>query len=329
VEVGGRTLQAPHVLLATGGYPRVPELPGAQLGITSNGFFEYTEAPKRVAVVGAGYIGVELAGILRLLGSRVALFSRYDNVLPHFDAMIREQTLEHLLEMGIEMHAHAEPKRLSRLEDGLLRLTTADGRDVDGFDSVIWAVGRVPQTSGIGLSELGVQLDERGAIVTDKYQNTNLKGLYAVGDVTAHIPLTPVAIAAGRRLAERLFGSDSDSHLDYEGVPSVVFSHPPVASVGLSEEAAIAQHGQEQVKVYTTRFTNMYHAVTERKPKSAMKLVTLGPDERVIGVHVVGLGADEMIQGFAVALRSGATKRDFDRTVAVHPTAAEELVTMR
>lgn len=329
VEVNGRTLSAPHVLIATGGYPKVPEIPGAQLGMTSNGFFELKELPKHVAVVGTGYIGVEFAGILRLLGSRVCVFSRYDDVLHHFDPLVREHLMERLVEIGVEIHPNSEPRRVSRNQAGQLRVTAIDGREVEGFDQLLWAIGRLPATEGIGLERLGVQLDDNGFVRVDAHQNTNVKGVYAVGDVTGRYPLTPVAIAAGRRLADRLFGSEPDACVDYDLIPTVVFSHPPIATVGLSEAQAKQTYGASAVKTYTSTFTNMYYAVTERKPRSAMKLVTVGVDERVVGIHVLGLGADEMIQGFAVAMRCGATKADFDRTVAVHPTASEELVLMR
>ncbi len=329
VEVNGRQLLAPHVLIATGGYPIVPTIPGAQLGITSNGFFELEEQPRNVAVVGAGYIGVELSGILRLLGSKVTLFSRYDDVITHFDPMLRAHLMEALAEVGIDVLRKAEPQRVSRTENGTLRVCSHDGREVDGFDALLWAVGRAPASEGLGLETLGVNTNERGFVVVDGYQNTNVKGVYAVGDVTGNHALTPVAIAAGRRLADRLFGGQPGSRLEYDQVPTVVFSHPPVATVGLTEQEAIDAHGPDQIKVYSTRFTNIYYAVTDRKPKTSMKLVVAGKDEKVVGIHVIGLGADELIQGFAVAMRCGATKRDFDRTIAIHPTAAEELVTLR
>lgn len=328
IEVDGKRIHAPHVLLATGGYPRIPEIPGAQLGITSDGFFELKEQPKRVAVVGAGYIGVELAGVFRGLGSAVSLVSRYDDVLPHFDELLSQELKQHLVEDGVELLVHAQPERLTRAENGKLKLTLGDGREVAQLDRVIWAIGRVPATRGLGLETWGVEVDEGGHVLVDKYQNTNVTGVYAVGDVTLQRALTPVAIAAGRRLADRLFGGQPGAHLDVADIPSVVFSHPPIGTVGLTEGEARYQYGQG-LKVYQTRFTNMYHAVTDRKPKTAMKLLAAGPEERVVGIHVIGRGADEMIQGFAVALRMGATKADFDRTIAIHPTAAEELVTLR
>jgi glutathione reductase (NADPH) len=299
------------------------------LGITSNGFFELTEQPRHVAIVGTGYIGVEFAGIFSLIGTRVCLFSRYDDVLHHFDETIRDQLMQHLVEHGIEVHPRAEPTRVSRSETGLLKVTSMDGRETDGFDTLIWAIGRAPASAGLGLDALGIETDDAGFIVVDDYQNTSLAGVYAVGDVTGRHPLTPVAIAAGRRLSDRLFGGQPDARLDYDLVPSVIFSHPPIGTVGLSERDARKAYGDEAVKTYTRSFTSLYDAFTERKAKTAMKLVVVGTEERVVGLHVVGKGADEMIQGFAVAMRNGITKPDFDRSIAIHPTSAEEFVTMK
>jgi glutathione reductase (NADPH) len=195
-------------------------------------------------------------------------------------------------------------------------------------DSLIWAIGRVPNTADLGLDTAGVKTDARGSIMTDEYQNTSAAGVYAVGDVTGRAALTPVAIAAGRRLADRLFGNQPDRHLDYALIPTVVFSHPPIGTVGLSEAAARERHG-DAVKVYSARFNPLYYGVLEHKTPCHMKLVVMGPEEKVVGCHVIGLGADELLQGFAVAIRMGATKRDFDDTIAIHPTSAEELVTLR
>jgi glutathione reductase (NADPH) len=197
------------------------------------------------------------------------------------------------------------------------------------FDTVVCAIGRVPAVENLGLEHAGVKLDAYNFIETDKFQNTSAPGIYAVGDVTGRAQLTPVAIAAGRRLSDRLFGGQPDRHLDYTNIPTVVFGHPPIGTVGLTEDAARAQYGDEAVTVFRSGFVPMYHAMTTRKPRTDMKLVTAGPQKRVVGVHVIGPGADEMIQGFAVAVRMGATKQDFDDTVAIHPTSAEELVTMR
>jgi glutathione reductase (NADPH) len=329
VVVGDRRLAAPHVLLAVGGAVKRPELPGAELGVTSDDLFELRAQPARILIAGAGYIAVEFAGIFHALGSHVTLAYRGLSLLRHFDAMLSEALSDEMLRQGIALAPSSVPLALRREQRGTLCLDRERGEPLSGYDMVLWAIGRQPATSGLGLDSIGVELAERGNIRGDAYQNTTAPGVYSVGDVTGRFELTPVAIAAGRRLADRLFGGQPDAKLDYVDIPTVIFSHPPIGSVGLSEADAVSLYGAANVKVYAARFTNLYHSLTDHKPKTSMKLVTLGPEERVIGVHVFGRGADEMLQGFAVAVRMGATKADFDRTVAIHPTAAEELVTMR
>jgi glutathione reductase (NADPH) len=328
IEVNERTVTADVIVLASGGEASYPDIPGAQLGTTSDGFFEYELCPKRVAIVGGGYIAAEACGILSALASRTTVVLRHDRILRHFDPMLGEGLMEVMRDDGIEIAMHAVARALARKPSGELELTTVDGRTLGPFDSVIWAIGRSPATAGLGLTALGVAVDEGGHVMTDEYQQTNVAHLYAIGDVTPRAGLTPVAIAAGRRLSDRLFGGMTGRRLDYDNIPSVVFSHPPIGTVGMGEDTARAKYG-DQVKIYTTNFVPLYHALTKRKPRVRMKLVTLGPIERIIGIHILGEGADEMLQGFAVALRMGATKRDFDDTVAIHPTSAEELVTMR
>jgi glutathione reductase (NADPH) len=328
VEVGGKRYTAEHIVIATGGRPAVPAVPGADLGITSDGFFELQQRPERAAVVGAGYIAVELAGLLNALGSEVSLYLRREHLLRRFDAMLREHLMEQMLEDGINLFPQTQVQELRRQDDGRIELVCDKGHHSEDFDAVIWAIGRTPNTEGLGLEATGVACDALGQVIADDYQNTNVPGIYAIGDVTGRMPLTPVAIAAGRRLADRLFGGQSERHLSYENVPSIVFSHPPIGTVGLTEDEARETHG-EAVKIYQSRFTPMYHAMTERKLQTAMKLVCVGARERLVGCHIIGPDADEMLQGFAVALRMGATKRDLDDTVALHPTSAEELVTMR
>lgn len=329
VRVGDVTLAAEHVVIATGGRPSVPPIPGAEFGITSDGFFALESRPSRVAVVGGGYIAVEIAGVFAALGSHVSVVLRRDRVLRHFDAMLGDGLMKIMRDEGIEVQTHAVPRALERDADGSLRLLTTDGRVLGPFDSVVWAIGREPLVDDIGLDRAGVRLDESGHIAVDPLQQTNVGGIYAIGDVTGRALLTPVAIAAGRRLADRVFGGMVDRCLDYSNIPTVVFSHPPIGTVGLSEQEARDRYGAESVKVYTSGFVPMYHALTTRKPRAEMKLVTVGPEQRIVGCHVIGAGADEMLQGFAVAVKMGATKRDFDDTVAIHPTSAEEFVTMR
>ncbi|HEY7377177.1 MAG TPA: glutathione-disulfide reductase [Steroidobacteraceae bacterium] len=326
LRVGDQSLEAPHIVIATGGRAVTPEIPGAELGITSDGFFELDQRPDRVAVIGTGYIGAELSGVLHALGSQVTVFARRAALLREFDDMLGQGLIEEMRASGIEVVTEAVPAALER--NGSISLRCQDGRCFDGFDAALWAVGRRPNLHGLDVAQAGVALDPSGAVTTDLYQNTNVSGIYAVGDVTGREQLTPVAIAAGRRLSDRLFGGEADRHLDYQWIPTVIFSHPPVGTVGLSEAQARARFGHD-VKVFTAWFVPLYHALTDRKTKVRMKLVTTGAEQRVVGCHIVGMGADELLQGFAVAIRMGATKRDFDDTVAIHPTVAEELVTMK
>ncbi len=327
IDADGRTYAAEHIIIATGGYPSVPAVPGADLGITSDGFFELEWCPERVGIIGSGYIAVEFAGVLRGLGSEVKQFVRYDSVLRDFDPMLSGRLMEELAAQGVEVVTGAIPQGISS-RDGLC-LETLDGRSFEGFETLIWAIGRDASTHDLGLEHVGVVVDSYGNISVDEYQVTNVDNIYAVGDVTGKAQLTPVAIAAGRRLADRVFGGQADRRLSYDLIPSVVFSHPPIGTVGLTEPEARARYAEDEIKIYTSDFVPMYHALTQQRPRTAMKLVTLGDDERVIGCHIIGPGADEMLQGFAVAIRMGARKADFDDTVAIHPTSAEELVTMR
>jgi glutathione reductase (NADPH) len=328
VEVAGARYSADHIVIAVGGYPTLPDLPGADLGITSDGFFALTELPRRVAVVGSGYIAVELAGVLNALGADVTLLLRRETLLRGFDAMLRESLMEEMLNAGIGILAGTQVVSVDRQGDGSLCIECSNGQRLEGFDQLIWAIGRTPATANLNLAAAGIETDAAGFIPSNTYEESNVPGIYAVGDVNGKLALTPVAIAAARRLADRVFGGMADRHLSYETIPTVVFSHPPIGTVGLTEEQARERHG-EAVKIYSTRFTPMYHAISGRREQTAMKLVTVGAQEKVVGCHIIGLGADEMLQGFAVAIRMGATKRDLDDTVALHPTSAEELVTLR
>ena len=329
IAVGDTRLSADHVLIATGGRPVVPPTPGAELGITSDGFFELEDLPGRVVVSGSGYIAVELAGVLRALGSEVTMVLRRDRLLRAFDEMLSTELMTALEADGVEIRARVEIERIER-DEGRRALTVrvSDGAAIEEVDSVLWAIGRVPNADSLNLGAAGVETAPDGAIVTDVFQRTSAEGVCAIGDVTGRTPLTPVAIAAGRRLADRLFGGQADRRLSYDDIPTVIFTHPPIGTVGVSEAQARADHG-DAVKVYRTRFSSMYYAFSDHPRATAMKLVTVGDEERVIGCHVIGEGADEMMQGFAVAVRMGARKRDLDDTVAIHPTSAEELVTMR
>jgi glutathione reductase (NADPH) len=327
VEVNGVSLRARHIVIATGGEATVPKLPGAEHGITSDGFFSLEQRPARVAIVGSGYVACELAGAFHELGSQVELFIRKDHLLTSFDAMLGKSLLREMRAQGMTVHEHVVPASVSE-ESGLKTLTVADGREFSGFDCLLWAIGRTAHVAGLDLHKAGVAIDDSDFVVTDGFQNTNVPEVYAIGDVTGRAALTPVAIAAGRRLSDRLFGGKTDRRLEYSMIPTVVFTHPPIGTVGASEAEARAQYG-DAVKVFVADFTPMYHALTARKTRTDMKLVCVGPEQRIVGCHIIGSGADEMLQGFAVAIRMGATKRDFDDTVAIHPTSSEELVTMR
>ena len=328
IAVGERVAEASHVLIATGGVPTIPAVPGAELGESSDGFFALEALPQRALIVGAGYVAVELVGVLRGLGCEVTLVMRNERPLRGFDSLLGDALREAMESAGVHVRLSSTVASLSAKSNGERVATLADGHTLPPVDAVFWAIGRHANTAALNLDAAAVRLDKEGHVVVDEWQNTTTSGVYAIGDVTGRAQLTPVAIAAGRRLSDRLFGGTPDAKLDYADIPSVVFSHPPIGSVGLSELDARQLYG-DSVKVYTTRFTNMFYAVTEHKALTHMKLVCVGKEERVAGVHVIGRGADEMIQGFAVAVKLRATKADFDRTVAIHPTASEELVTMR
>ncbi|KAL0074345.1 alternative NADP(H) dehydrogenase [Phycomyces blakesleeanus] len=327
-------ISAKHILVATGGHPIIPNIPGAELGIDSDGFFDLEEQPKRVAVVGTGYIGVELAGIFNALGSQTTIFSRTKHILRTFDEIIREPLLKEMESVGVQFAFDSKVKSLSRAStSGPIRIDyESDGQAASiEVDCVLWAVGRAPNVQKLNLEGAGVKTNEKGHIVVDSYQATSSEGVLALGDACGLFELTPVAIAAGRRLADRLFGGEAfrNSKLDYENIPTVVFSHPTAGTLGLTETEARKKYGDDQIKIYQSKFTNMYFSMLEHKEPTAYKLVVAGPEEKVVGVHLLGRGSDEMLQGFGVAVRMGATKADFDNCVAIHPTASEELVTMR
>lgn len=325
IEAGGNRYAAEHIIVATGGQPMVPDVPGAELGITSNDLFALAEQPRRIAIVGAGYIAVEFACMLMALGCEVSLLIRKSRLIRSFDQMLQDKLMQAMQDQGVNVITHAQVTGVRRQGKCLIAETEQQAHEVD---TLLWAIGRVPNTIGLGLKKAKVQLNSDGYIHADSYQNTSTKGVYAVGDVTGQAELTPVAIAAGRRLADRLFNNMPDRHLEYENIPTVMFTHPPIGTVGLTEAEAVEKYGSE-VKVYNNSFTPMSHAFTRHKPPAAMKLVVTGVEEKIVGCHVIGPGTDEMMQGFAVAIRMGACKADFDDTVAIHPTSAEELVTLR
>jgi glutathione reductase (NADPH) len=327
LAVGDERYRADRIVIATGGRPMVPDVPGAGYGIVSDDFFTLEEQPRRVLIAGSGYIAVELGGVFNALGCEVNIVVRKDGVVRSFDATLGEEVMRAMRDSGIQIDTRVIPASLEKQSEGLF-MNGEDGRRFGPVDCVLWAVGREPNTDTLALDAAGVKTDDNGFVPVDKFQQTNIEHICAIGDVTGAQALTPVAIAAGRRLADRIYGKMDGRHLDYGLVPTVIFSHPPMGTVGMTEAEARAEHG-DGVKVYQSRFTPMYYALGEQKQASVMKLITAGDDDRIVGCHVIGDGADEMMQGFAVAIRMGATKKDFDDTVAIHPTSAEEFVTMR
>jgi glutathione reductase (NADPH) len=328
VEVAGRRITARHLLVATGGWPVRPAIPGAELCITSNEAFELPELPKRVLVIGGGYIAVEFAGIFRGLGATVTLAYRGEQVLRGFDDDVRAHLSIELVRHGIDLRLHATPESVERLADGTLRvmLRTASGVEPHEVDAVMLATGRAPATCGLGLEAAGVVLDADGGVVVDPFGATAVASIHAVGDVTNRIALTPVAIREGAALAATLFGG-RPTRVDHTCVAHAVFSDPPVGAVGLTEGQARA--ASDAVTVYKASFRPLKATLSGREQKTLMKLVVDADTQRVLGAHMVGPDAPEIIQGIAIGVKAGLTKAQFDETVAIHPTAAEEFVTMR
>lgn len=325
VEVNGTHYSAEHIVIATGAQPIVPPVPGAELGITSDGFFQLEQQPKRVAIIGGGYIGVELSGVLHALGSEVTLITLDHHILNLFDPMISEILHDEMIKQGIEIHTDFQVTGLSKSDHGLQ--VNSPNHNLKDFDQVIWAVGRRANTENLNLKSTHIDVHKNGIIPVDDFENTNVKNIYAIGDITGKLQLTPVAIAAGRRLAERLFNNKPELKMDYENIPSVVFSHPPIATIGLTEQQALEKYCG--ITIYQSDFTPMRYALSDHGTTTGIKLICAEEEEKVVGIHIIGDSADEMMQGFAVAVKMGATKSDFDRTIAIHPSSAEELVTMK
>ncbi len=329
VEVNGEEYTADHILVAPGGKPKRLNIPGSDLGIDSDGFFGLEELPESIAIIGGGYIGVEISGLLRTFGVDTHVFEFLPSVMNSFDSIIKDGYMEIAEAEGFEdtIHSNASVVRVEEKNEKYV-LYFKDGSTHE-TDLVLWATGRAPNIEGMNLDKAGIELTEDGHIKVDEYQNTTAENIYSVGDVLGKINLTPVAIAAGRQLSERLFNNKPDAKFEYAGVPTVVFTEPPIGTVGLTEEEALKEYGEGKLKIYTSIFTSMHSSITDNRQKASMKLVCVGEDEKIVGLHGIGQGMDEMLQGFAVAVKMGATKADFDQTVAIHPTAAEEFVTMR
>ena len=329
IEVNGEMYTADHILIATGGRPKRLDIPGSEYGIDSDGFFDLEELPKSVAIIGGGYIGVEISGLLRTFGVETHLFEFLSSVMHSFDPIIKDGYMEIAEREGFadKIHTNASVTKVEKDGDKYI-LHFQDGTTHE-TDLVLWATGRAPNVENINLEKVGVELTDNGHIQVDKFQNTSVENIYAVGDVLGKLNLPPVAIAAGRRLSGRLFNGKENLFLDYTNIPTVVFTEPPIGTVGLTEDEAVAQYGKDNVKIYTNVFSSMHTAITDNRQRAYFKLVVQGEDEVVVGLHGIGAGMDEMTQGFAVPIKMGATKADFDDTVAIHPTAAEEFVTMR
>lgn len=327
VEVDGQRFKCRHILIATGGWPYKPDIPGMEHALTSNEVFELPEQPRRILIVGGGYIAVEFAGIFHGLGSEVTLSYRGEQILRGFDHDVRKHLADEMRNKGIAIALNSDVQAIHKRADGRLDLTTSGlpGSD-QPYDVVMFATGRVPNTAGLGLAAVDVKLDKQGGVIVDEFSSTNIAGIHAVGDVTNRIALTPVAIREGQALATTLFGNQPSS-ADHDCVPSAVFSQPPIGTVGLTEEEALARHGE--IDIYTSRFRPMRHTLSGREERTLMKLIVDVASDKVLGAHMVGPDAAEIIQGIAIAVKMGATKADFDATVGIHPTAAEEFVTLR
>lgn len=335
IKVGNTLLSADKIIIATGARSAIPNIEGADLGIDSDGFFALKEQPQKVVIVGAGYIAMELAGVLASLGSEVICVLRKERPLRHFDADIIHALMEDMQSHGVRFVTHSQVARVSassalspKAQSNLHQVTLDNGEVIDHVDALIWAIGRVANSADLGLENTQIKVEPSGEILSDEWEQTNIEGVYAIGDINGKAQLTPVAIAAGRRLADREFNGQTGRKVDYSLIPTVIFTHPPIASVGMSEAAARAAYN-DNVQVFQSRFKPMSHAFSAAPPPTIVKLLVRADDQKVLGVHAIGFGVDEMLQGFAVALKMGATKADFDDTIAIHPTLSEELVTLR
>lgn len=326
VEVNGERFTAKNILIATGGWPQIPEIPGREHAIGSNEAFFLRELPKRVLVVGGGYIAVEFAGIFHGLGANTTLLYRGDLFLRGFDGSVRKHLQEELTKRGLDLQFNADIARIDKQADGSLKATLKDGRELEA-DCIFYATGRRPMLDNLGLENTDVQLTDKGFIKVDEQYQTSEPSILALGDVIGRVQLTPVALAEGMAVARRLFKPEQYRPVDYKMIPTAVFSLPNIGTVGLTEEEA--REAGHDVVIFESRFRPMKLTLTECQEKTLMKLVVDGKTDKVLGCHMVGPDAGEIVQGLAIALKAGATKRDFDDTIGVHPTAAEEFVTMR
>ena len=324
VDVAGRRCTAENILIATGSWPETPDIPGIEHVISSNEALDLEKLPRHIVIVGGGYIAVEFAGIFNGLGSEVVELIRRPELLYGFDDDVRTALGEEMRARGVDIRGRTQVARIDKAGSGYI-VTTTTGDKIE-TDLVMYATGRRPNTKAMGLAEVGVRINEAGAVIVDEWQRSSMRNIYAIGDVTDRINLTPVAIAEGRAIAETLF-NNNPMKMDHADVPSAVFSQPPIGAVGLTEERALQEYGE--IDVYMARFKPMKNTLSGREERTLMKLVVDPRTDRVLGCHMLGPDAPEIIQGLAVAIKCGATKRQFDQTVGIHPSAAEEFVTMR
>jgi len=322
----GKVVTADKILIATGARPFVPDFPGAEHCITSNEAFHLDDVPGCILILGGGYIANEFAGIFNEFGAKVVIANRTDTILRHYDFSLRDRLMQISMTKGIEFLFNTEVENIEKREDGSLGVKMS-GIEERGFDLVLAATGRIPNTEGLGLENVGVELGEKGEIKVDEFSKTNVDYIHAVGDVTDRVQLTPVAIREGQAFADSLFGDIEPYAVDHSCIPSAVFSHPPIASVGLNEREAKDQYGQ--VKTYMSDFRPMKNVVAGRNERSLIKMICDGANDKILGIHMIGPDAPEIMQAAAVAVKAGMNKADFDATTAIHPTVAEELVLLR
>jgi glutathione reductase (NADPH) len=329
VKVHNQLYSAKKIIIATGTAPNLPSIIGADLGIDSDGFFALEKIPKKVVIIGGGYIAIELASILNQLGSDVELIVRSSSILSNFDPILSKNLTAIFQTKKIRMSFNQEVLKLTRAANKKITAHCKHNKKITNVDTVIFAIGRHPRTGELNLPVTGVKLDEKKYVATDKWGATNIPHIYAIGDIAGKKLLTPVAVAAGRKLALHLFAKDKKAFMDYTNIPSVIFSHPPLGTVGLSEQEAVNKYGKSNLTIYQTRFVSLFYALSKDRIPSFMKLITLKKTKKIIGCHLIDNHADEILLGFAVAIKMGATKDDFDATVGIHPTSAEEFVTLK
>ncbi|WP_367670728.1 glutathione-disulfide reductase [Sodalis-like secondary symbiont of Drepanosiphum platanoidis] len=326
--INNKKITSDHILISTGSKPKKINIPGSQYGINSDDFFKLKSLPKNIAIVGAGYIAIEIANLLNKLGVKVLLFIRNKKPLKKFDSSIVDVLVNTMINEGISLFTNSKPKEVIKNSDNTFTLILKNNKKFK-IDKILWAIGRSPMTKNLNLNKIGIKTNKNGYIYVDKFQNTSISNIYALGDNTKSIALTPVAISSGRILSERLFNNNKNAYLNYKLIPTVIFSDPPIGSIGLTEKNAIIKYGKKLIKIYKSSFISMYTSITKNKQLSFFKLICYGKEEKIIGLHGIGYGMDEILQGFSVAIKMGAKKKDFNKTMPIHPTSSEEFITMK